>query len=711
MTNEEKIGAKICGPETGIEIRHTMCDICTPGPQCGIDAFVKDGKVIKVQGTKGYPGSDGKLCAKGAASRQYIYRDDRIRQPLRRVGPRGSGKFEPISWEEALTSTAEALNRVKAESGPEAVAFLCGYSKWFRSFLKRLAFSFGSPNYLTESSACHEADVCARKTLFGTDIEADFPHADMIVCWGANPSANIYPLARLFRDKKKQGCRFLVIDPRNTQSAQKLADFYLRPRLGTDGALAHAMANHIIEKGLCDAEYIARHIHGFEQYREYAARFDLKTAEAVTGVPAADIARAAEMLAESGAVATMTGTSLTHRRNGYNNVRAILALSAITGQFDRKGGLLPAEEYTFAHSRSGFVSRQEEFENAVRPRTVKKGVGLERFPLWEQLVDQCQGMDLANQIFSGKPYPLRAATCFGVNHMMYPDSKRFLSAMDHLDFIVTTDLFMTEMCRHADIVLPARTSFERREIKLYGRRACYIKPAIEPVWDSRDDVTIMAQLAEKLGLEDELLRSGYDACARYMLEPAGFDWEAFWASDGPVPVPNHTPAPPAGSALFRGLSTPSGKIELYSERIARLGVPGLDPLPVYADSDDDADPEAYPFVMCAGARLPNAIHSRFHGCQWTRSLRPEPMVDINPADAEALGLATGDEAEVSTPQGTIRLKANVTELANRGELHSYHGYAEANVNDLISADHLDPYTGFPGYKQFRCAIRKPEKGE
>lgn len=707
MTKEELLQAKIGGGETGIEIRHSMCDMCTPGPQCGLDAYVKDGKIIKIEGTKGFPSNDGKLCPKGASNRQYVYREDRIRTPLRRIGPRGSGEFEQIGWDEALDTCAAELNRLKAESGPECAAFICGYSKWFRAYLQRLCFSFGSPNYLTESSACHQADVTARKTLFGTDVDADMANAELVVLWGSNPFVFAYPLGRLLTARKKEGCRIIVIDPRNTESAQKLADLYLRPRLGTDGVLAHAMANHILEKGLQDQPYINRYVHGFAEYRDYIRRFDLETAERITGVPAADIAKAAEMFAKSRSAATMNGTAITHRLNGYNNVRAILALSAITGRFDRPGGMLPVGDYTFAHSNSGFVSREIQYATETRPHTDKLGVGLARFPLWAKLNDQCQGMDLANQILTAEPYPIRAAVCFGVNHMLYPDSGRFLRAMDKLDFIMTADIFMTDMCRHADIVLPASTSLERSEIKFYGPVVNYTKPVVDPVWDNRDDVAIMAALAEHLDLDDMLLRAGYDAGARYMLEAAGIeDWEAFRAHDGPVPVPNFKPPRPHGETLEAGLATPSGKIELYSELIASLGDSRLEPLPVYVDSDDGADPARYPFVMCAGARLPNAVHSRIHGNKWPRALRPDASVEINPADAAALCIETGDTVEISTPKGAVCMKAIVTERTNRGEAQCFHGYREANINALLSAEHLDPYTGFPGYKQFRCALRK-----
>ncbi len=164
---ERKIKAKIPGPDTGIEVRHTLCDICSPGMHCGINAYVKDGKVIKIEGIDGHPSNDGRLCTKGLSNRQYLYREDRIPTPPKRVGERGEGKFEPITWDEAYAEIAKGLNAAKEKYGAESVAFYSGYSKWYRQMLRRLAYAFGSPNYGCESSACYTAAFMAWKVAAG----------------------------------------------------------------------------------------------------------------------------------------------------------------------------------------------------------------------------------------------------------------------------------------------------------------------------------------------------------------------------------------------------------------------------------------------------------------------------------------------------------------------------------------------------------------
>ena len=255
MTELERLQqAKIPCEETGIEIRRTICDICTPGPQCGIDAYIQDGKVIKVEGTDGFPSNNGVLCTKGAASRQYIYRQDRLKSPMKRVGKRGEGKFEPISWDEAMDICARELNKVKETYGAEAVAFLCGYTKWFRPWLHRLAYSFGSPNYITESSTCHNAEVLSYATVFGGFSRPDIRNAKMVMSWGSNGLINSFPTGRGLMGLKEHGGKLVVIDPRRTHLAEKYADLYLQPNIGSDGAIAHAMAKVMIEEGRYDKD-------------------------------------------------------------------------------------------------------------------------------------------------------------------------------------------------------------------------------------------------------------------------------------------------------------------------------------------------------------------------------------------------------------------------------------------------------------------------
>lgn len=708
MTPQERLlKAKIPCKETGITIKRTICDICSPAAHCGVDAYVQDGEIVKIEGTESFLVNHGALCTKGASGRQYAYRPDRIQTPMRRVGERGSGEFEPISWDEAFALAAEGLNRSKAQYGAEATFFLSGYSKWYRAFLHRLAYSFGSPNYLSESSSCWWSNIMAARCVFGHAAMADLPNAKLAMIWGNDPFTKNIHQSNQFFALKQRGGTIIVIDPRRNAAAEQLADLYLRPRFGTDGCLAHAMANHLICNGLYNKEFVERYVSGFEEYREYVSSFTLEYAEEITGVPAADIAKAAELFASSEAAALSTGTGSTHHLNGFNNNRAMYCLAAICGQFDRPGTLKPGlGPTTYCYSPCGFFSKEPQFINSVKPKNARPPIGQSRFPMFVEMINEGQSMDLARQIRSADPYPLKSAFLVGVNHMMYPDSAAFLDALKSLDFIVASDIFWTESCRIADIVLPACTSYERSEVKCYANKFMYYtKPAIPPRFESRSDTDIIFGLARALGLDDPLLCSDYDTCARWILEErSGVEnWETFRASERPIPAPNAMTYR-WGTCLEQGVRTPSGKIELASSVTTRFA--GLDALPTYHDSSGTGSAEEYPFTLSTGCRNHNAIHSRLHSCSWPRSLRPDASVDINPADAKALGIQQGDTVRLSTLNGSITVKANLSLIANQGELLLFHGYTEANANELIHADHLDPYTGFPGYKQLRCRLSK-----
>lgn len=699
--------AKLPGADSGIEIRKTMCDICTPGPQCGVDAYIKDGVLVKVEGTKGFPSNDGALCAKGQAMRQYIYRKDRIRTPMRRVGPKGDpNSFVPISWDEAIQETASRLLEVREKYGAPSVVFGCGYPKWFRAWLERLAHSFGSPNYFTESSTCNSSGVMAARSMFGSPAAGDLGGGKLLLCWANNGIINSFPMGRGTAAFKARGGKIVVIDARRTPTAQMFADLFIQPKSGTDAVLAHAVAKLLIENDWYDREYVEKYVHGFEQYREYVCQFDLPYAEKVTGVPSEQIVQLAQLLHEIHPATLLYGTGIGHHMNGFNIYRSIYSLLAITGNFDVPGGVLPQPGDLFAELECGFGSRGEEFLNETRPDTVP-AVGAEKFPLWDVLMRQAQGVEFARQVLTGKPYELHGAVLFGLNHRMFPESGKILQALDQLDFVVSTDLFLTQACLHSDIILPACSSLERGEAKCYGARLVnYTKPVIEPLYESRDDVSIMVDLARAMQLDDELLCNGYRACVEYMFAPSGIeDFDAVIASDLPVPAPNAVPVIP-GEKLKHGLPTPTGKIELYSELIAGLHCDALDPLPVYAEPTDPGDPEQFPMVLMAGARLPNALHSRMHTVAWTRALRPEVMADLNPDDAQQLGICQGDEIVLETAIGTLNVKANLTWLTGRGHVQFYHDYPEANVNDVIPDTMLDPYTGFPSYKQVRCRVSK-----
>lgn len=703
---ERKLRAKIPGADTGIEVRHSICDICSPGMHCGLDCYVKDGKVIKIEGQDGHPVNDGKLCTKGLANRQYLYRQDRIMTPLRRVGERGEGRFEEISWEEAYREIADQLNRIKGEYGPESVAFFSGFSKWYRPMLRRFAYSFGSPNYGSESSSCYTSAFMAWKVAAGAQGAADMANSDLFLGWAFNPYYSNYMSAARATKLKEKGLKFLIVDTRITPAVEKLADVVLRPKSGTDGALAHAIANVLIARGEIDREYIDHYVYGFDEYAEYVKNFNEHNIEALTGVSYEDVLRAADLIAQSKKISFYESPALlTHHRNGLQNYRSIISLLAITGNIDRPGGQ-QLIQHTYVHVNCGFRIRETEFQYGTKPKHAKPPIGAERFPLWNELEGEMQSMALPGQIETGNPYPVKGLFALGLNARMWPDSGRMFRALKKLDFFVDTDLFLTDAAKYADIVLPACTSMERGEFKPYpGGRAFYTKPVIPPLGSARSDVQILSDLVNVMDLDDELLKAGYEACISYMIQDLNVTVEDLKKPDLPIKVAEAETFAPL-EHLEKGLKTPTGKIELKSALIEQHPEWGLEALPTYVEPLDQADPELYPFTFTSGSRIPNAIHSRLHNCANNRSLRPVPTADMSLEDCEAMGLKEGDPIVISTMRGELHVPVHPTLAMPKGLVNLYHGYSEADANSLLDGDHLDPYSGFPAYRSSRCAVRK-----
>ncbi len=696
--------AKVPLEGSGIQIRHTMCSICNATTHCGIDAYVKDGVLIKVEGTKENPLNAGTLCSKGAASRQYVYSKDRLLAPMLRKGPRGSGEFEKISWDRALDIITERLGDIKAKHGPESTIFFVGYPKWQRPFVKRLAHSFGSPNFCTESATCYTATYLAFVLNYGHFTPPDIKNTECLLVWSANPFYADTPAGLMAQIDR--GIKIIEVGPMITP-VTKHADLHLRIRPGTSGALALGMANVIIEENLYDHNFIKNWAHGFEEFAAYVKEFDPRRTEEITSVPADLMIKAARMYATTKPAALLPGASPTvQHTNGFQNSRAIYALIGLTGNFDVTGGnrVLP---HSWLTTMGSLQTREGEFSQTKAWEDMPPRIGIEEYPVWNHK-DQGQAVHIPFQIESGKPYPLKAMMAFGLNYRMWPGSDYFKEQLCKLDFIVDTDLFMTDSAKLADIVLPACTSFEREEMKVYaGDFVLYSQKAIEPLGQSKPDIDIITELARRLTPEDELLGKGYKACLDYIFEPVGVTVEQAAAHPTGFVPDSSKPIAPKGYEQG-GLDTPSGKMEFYSEE---LKAAGHEPLPVFKESELSpvSTPELakdYPLILTTGARLPMFVHSRTFRLPWTRRLRPDPMVDMHPADAEARQIKQGDDVELATPRGAIRVKANLTNMVPEGVVNMYHAYPEANVNLIIEHDYLDPISGFPGFKSLLAEVRK-----
>ena len=668
---------------------------------CPTRVHVQNGRAVKIDVV------NDKLahCPRWKAQLDFVYHPDRLQYPLKRTGDRGNGSFSHISWDEALDTIAGNLQKVKDNFGPESVVFWVAYTKEPRPYFHRLTHAFGSPNYCTESSNCFSGTWIASNLTYGsnysymaglsTSVE---PETRCKLVWGAA----VISAGAAWKDNleaREKGLKLIAVDPRRTTIASR-ADIHLQPRPGTDGALALGMIHVIIKESLHDREFIRKWTVGFDELQKLVEEYTPERVEQITWVPAAKIREAAIVYAsEKPAKLHLSANSTTHHSNGVQNHRAVILLAAITGNIDIVGG-----------NRPGFLSATKTNDITLHERVtdMPPGVGSQRFPIWTKRYHEMQTNSIVDQIESGQPYPIKAVFSAGLDTQFFGNTRRMIDSFKKLDFIAVTEYFQTAGTGLADIVLPIASWLER-PILLADYQGCtkLIEPAIEPVGESRTEWNIYSALAERLGFGDLFWNGDFERCVNHILEPSKITYKDI--RQNPEGIPSSITPPVEKSYEKSGFKTPSGKVEIASSVLAEHGI---DPLPVYQEPQESpiSRPDLtqdYPLVLTSGARVMAYTHSQFRNIKQLRQLMPEPLADINPADATSRGIKTGDTLKISSPRATITMKANVTDTILEGVVSVPHHWPdEANVNALVDDKNLDPISGFLPCKSFLCQVTK-----
>ena len=680
-------------------VKHGICYMCTL--RCPIKIHVNDGKATQID----IVNPKAAHCPRGQAQLDFVYHPDRLRYPLKRTGPRGSGSFQRISWDEALDTVAGKLTDIKAKYGAESVVFYVAYTKEPRPYFHRLAIAFGSPNYCTESSNCFSATWLAAALNYGQDYgwiyqqsRVHDPASKCKLVWGSAIEFSHPPLWYDHVEARKNGLKLIVVDPRRTTIAS-MADIHLQPRPGTDGALALGMMNVIINEGLYDKEFVEKWTVGFDGLKQLVQEYPPDRVEKITWVPASKIRDAAILYATNKpAKLGMSPQALVHSSNGVQNHRAVVLLPALTGNFEVPGGNrwlpdeLPKKDITL-HDRVA---------------NMPPGVGSQRFPIWTKMYKEMQSNVIADQIETGKPYPVKAIFGAGLNITFFPNSNRFVEQLKKLDFIAMTEYMHTPTTPYADVVLPIASWLERQIlVPLNGGHTTLVEPAIEPVGESWPEWKIYSELAKRWGIGDVFWNGDFEKCVDYILQPSGITVEELKKH----PEGMKYPVPPRPAKYYKeaGFETPSGKVEIASSILAEYG---FEPLPVYKEPAESpiSRPDlarSFPLVLNTGARAMPYVHSQYRTVARLRKLLPEPLVEINPKDAKVRGIKSDDMVTVSSPRGSIQLKADVTDAILSGVVHIPHQWpGEANVNILIDDQNLDPLSGFAPFKAQLCQVSK-----
>lgn len=704
LSAEELLRAKIPGKETGIEVRTGTCGFC--GGECLLDFYLKDGKIIKIEGNKTLPGASGRVCVKGAALKQALYHPDRILYPMKRVGARGDGKFERISWEEALDTVAERMQSVKKIYGAEQTMIYMGHPKWFRPQITDFVNKYGTPNYGTESSTCAYALMMANQCNFGKNImlmPPDFGRCNTLVVWGVNPLySNSVKGGAGFLHAVDRGINIIVVDPKCTPTTE-YATLHLRPVPGTDGALALGMARVIITEELQDMEYIEKYTTGYEAYREYVMEFTPEKVEEITGVPAADMIRAARMIATEGPSSLMLSASpVVHNINGVQNGRAIGLLMALTGNFGMPGG--------FAGPGPARTRLKDAFMQSIQDRDYQKnGLNYGEFPAWDRLTSrELQVERMADFLLGKGAYPIRNLIAFGMNHHMWPRPDRLEEGLKQVEFFACADIYTNETCKYADILLPVATSQEREQIELLTPQTVfYQQKVLENQGETKNDIEILLELAKRLGFSlGEPVYHTYEEYLQDRLSPTGLTLEELRAHHYVMQAKELMPPRTTGDILK--VQTPTGKIEFTSTVLESCEKEWHEALPVYHDFRETLPMEEYPLVLTTGSRKPQLFHSRTYRLPWLVNMETCPVVELHPEDAMRYGVADGDPVTLETPVGSMDMMAVVTTSCLKGVVNVYHGAENGDINLLLDDTYIDPISGFPGFKSYCCRIVKKE---
>jgi anaerobic selenocysteine-containing dehydrogenase len=690
-------------------VKRTTCYECDAN--CVFDVTVNDdGVATDVEGPD---------CPRGQSQLKRQYHPDRLLYPLKRVGAKGSGEFEQISWDEAYDMIVTELNKAKEKYGAPAVGFFAGYTKEARPQLQRLAHAFGSPNYLTESGCCFSSTMVAEKLTYGyklkTTSTVESPLTKCVLVWSTNAVGSIPPFDDHHLNKKKKGRKMIVVDPRRTETAE-LADIHLQIRPGTDGALALGFHHLIFENDWQAQAFLDEWASGLDEFREYIKAFTPAKVAEICGIDEGLFREAVDMFVHTKpAQIAMSPTSTVQHSNGFQNHRAMILLSAVTGNIDREGGNRFFNDKVFPKPIEMF----DVCLNELPPR-----IGDEVFPIWTKYWPAAQSMLMPDCILEGKPQPMRALLAMGINTAMWPNSKRMEKALASLDFFVATDFFHNPATLQADLVLPAATSLERPALIAYPGCAYqgeirYRHTALEPRGEAKPDGEMFLEIGVRLGMKD-LFWDG--------------DLEASWAeaAEGlPDDIRKEAYENPEGVTVYSGVieelvekgfldadrqwringfRTVTGKIEFDSKELREQGYEGL---PVYKEPPESpiSTPDLfkeYPLVLTSGGRQKYFTHSQQHNVDAMLKHDPYPRAQIHPVDAEIRSISTGDKVEISSPRGVITFRADVTDIIKQGVVHCFHGWNDANINELTDDAHLDPISGFPPFKSLLCEVKKVE---
>ncbi|CAN7321478.1 molybdopterin oxidoreductase family protein [Pseudorhodoferax sp. LjRoot39] len=645
---------------------------------CALVTTVVDGKATRVQGNADHAHTGGVLCTKVSRYVERSYHAERLLQPLRRVGPKGSGRFEPVGWDEALDDIAARLSAIAARA-PEAIvpysyAGTMGLVQG-ESIAARFFHTLGAS--LLDRTICASAGAEGLTQTLGGKVGMKvefFAEATLILVWGGNAIASSLHFWRYAQEAKRRGARLVCIDPRRTETADKCHE-HIALRPGTDAALALALMHELITHDWLDHAYLRDHTLGWEQLRERALQWPPARAAEVCGIPVEQIERLARDYGacrsaggEGGPAAIRLNYGMQRARGGGNAVRAVASLPALIGAWrHRAGGVLLSSSGQFPVQRAAL--QRPDLLAGRRPRTINMST------IGDALLHP------GDAAFGPR---IEAVVVYNSNPVaVAPESAKVVQGFAREDlFTVVLEQFQTDTADHADYVLPATTQLEHWDIhSAYGHTDVLLnRPAIAPLGQARPNTAIFRALAARMGLADPCLQDDDETLSRQAFGDA-VDFDAL-LRDGFA-----TLALPDAPFAQGNFPSPSGRCEFFSARLAAQGLDGLpDHLPNHEAIGSSAD---YPLAMISPPAR-NFLNSSFVNVTSLRAIEGEQLLEIHPVDAAARGIEDGSTVRVFNGRGSYRCRAAVSTRAREGVVNGLGiwwrklGLDGRNVNELTS---------------------------
>lgn len=705
----------------------TFCQHCHM--KCRLYVSVINGKIQSIKNRMGI------TDIKCIRSDELIYHRDRMIYPLKRIGKKGEGRWNRISWDEALNIMAERFGEVKRTYGPEAIATALGCGHKDNAYCATFLFShaIGTPNVLDINRQCTIPTGIAEITTFGESIlqepGPDLLHSKCILIWGANPRHTRLPFEKHICLAQKKGAKIIVIDPRPPERLEEQCKsdcLWLRVKPGSDAFLALSMINFIINEKLYNENFVYNWCIGFDELKKHVRKYTLEMAERITWVPKEKIIEAARLFSSTNpsCLHTRLGASAQHV-NGSQTGRAIAVFVALGGNIDVPGGNLLGDPLGgFRHPRT--MSQLPAFPSGVE----EKRFGSDKYPFicspkgkmdFFSSLRRAHGPDCIEAIFDGK---IRGCYIPGCNIVVSEgNSRKIWDALYKLDFLVVAELFMTPTAELADLVLPAAHFLETElPIRAYQKMGPegynYIlasRKVIEPRGECWDDRKIILELAKRMG--SEIPWNSVEEFNDWTLEKVGMTFKELQNRRG------QQLSFPIRYEKYRknGFRTLSGKIELYSRSLKSMG---YDPLPSYQEPlKDHARKDIskhYPLILITHRDI-HYMHSEFRQLPSIRSEYPEPLIEINPATANNLGIEEGEKIYIKTygfewpvigkakfiPEIHPEVISCLSHWWFPEKETPEHGCFESNINAILSyGPPYDPITGAHQGRSIACRVEK-----